>query len=184
MSNKVSYASLKIKPETEVKTLKFQDKTIEVIQYLDVESKYDLIMITLQKSQEGKLFSSFKLDMYFHLHLIYMYTNISFTQKQQENEIKLYDALASSGLVNQIIALIPDDEYTYLRRFITDQAEKTMRYNASAGGVVNEIIKDLPSHAQAAMDIVNNFDKSKFQEVIDFAQAANGNRPISTTGQN
>ena len=72
---KVSYANMKLKVKNEVKTFKFQDNDIEVIQYLPVEDKNSLIGATLNKAKEGNLYNPLKLDMYFHLHLIYVYTN-------------------------------------------------------------------------------------------------------------
>ena len=53
-----------------------------------------------------------------------------------------------------------------------------MKYNLSTASIIRNIVNDLPAQAQAAMDIVNNFDQNKFQAVVDFAKAANGNRPI------
>ena len=56
--------------------------------------------------------------------------------------------------------------------------EVKTKYNRSVVSLVQSLIHDLPSQAQAAMDIVNNFDKDKFQEVVNFAKAANGGREI------
>ena len=90
---KVSYANLKLKTKDEIKTFNFNNTEIEVKQYLPIEDKYDLVMITLQKAEENGIYNALKLDMYFHLHLVYMYTNLSFTEKQKENEMKIYDTL-------------------------------------------------------------------------------------------
>ena len=79
---KVSYANLKLKTNTEVNTFEFQGQTIEVLKYLPIEDKYDLVMIALQKAEQDGIYNPILLDMYFHLYLIYMYTNISFTEKQ------------------------------------------------------------------------------------------------------
>ena len=82
MANKVSYANLKLKVDTSVDTFDFNNQTIEVLKYLPIEDKYDLIMITLQKAEEDGIYNDIKLDMYFHLNLVYMYTNLSFTETQ------------------------------------------------------------------------------------------------------
>ena len=86
--------------------------------------------------------------------------------------------LKSTSLFDKMIEMIPDEEYEELIGYIEEEIEKSMRYNTSAAAVVKSVINDLPTQAQAAMNIVNNFDKEKFQEVVQFAQAANGNRPI------
>ena len=45
---KVSYANMKLKVKDEVKTFKFQDNDIEMLQYLPSEDKYSLINIPLR----------------------------------------------------------------------------------------------------------------------------------------
>ena len=46
------------------------------------------------------------------------------------------------------------------------------------GGVITEIIDNLPLQAEQMQKIVDNFDPQKFQNVLDFAKAANGGREI------
>jgi len=175
---KISYASLKLKTDNSIKTFTFNNTEIEVLQYLPIEDKYDLIMITLQNSFEEGIYNPLKMDMLFHVYLVFSYSNISFTEKQKENISKLYDTLKSSGLMEQIIDNIPEVEYAVLFKYIEELAETKFKYNKSVVSLLQGLIHDLPKQAQAAMDIVNNFDKEKFQEVIDFAKAANGGRDI------
>ena len=47
-----------------------------------------------------------------------------------------------------------------------------LKYTTTAAAIVKTLINDLPTQAQAAMDIVNGFDKEKFAEVTDFAKAS------------
>ena len=176
---KVSYANLKLKSNTAVKTFEFEGQVIEVKQYLSIEDKYDLIMIALQKSKEGNIYNALKLDVYFHLNLVYLYTNLSFTDKQKENEYKIYDALVSSGLLDLIIENIDEDEYTELFIYLTEIEDDLVMTNHSTSALVQSFINDLPANAQAAASIVDSFDKEKYQEVINFAKAANGGRDIT-----
>lgn len=168
---KVSYLNLKLKVDNSIK--KIENTEIEVLQYLPIEDKYDLINIALQKSRvEGK-YNPLLLDMYFHLFIVYMYTNISFTDKQKENEYKIYDTLKSNRLLDTILTYIPDDEYNELYSFLLENLEKREKYDLSIAGFISTIINDLPMQAEAAMKIVENFDKEKFSNVIDFAKAIN-----------
>lgn len=175
---KVSYASLKLKSNTEIKELQWEDKVIEVSQYLSIGDKYDFIMITLQKAKEDMIYNPIKLDMYFHLHLVYLYTNLSFTEKQKEDEVKIYDTLESSGLLTEIIKNMNDAEYNDLWDKINEYIDAELKYSTSAHALIQSIIKDLPAQAEAAMKIVDNFDPNKFEAVKKFAEAANGGRPI------
>lgn len=177
---KVSYASLKLKTDKSVKTFDFNGTEIEVLNYLPYEDKYDLIMITLQKAEENGIYNSVLLDMYFHLHLVYMYTNVSFTEKQKENEFKLYDTLKSNGFFDKFLQTISEEEYNNLIHYLEDIAEDTLKYRNTAGAVLQSVIQDLPRNAQAAADIVKSFDPKQYQAVIDFATAANGGRNINT----
>ena len=175
---KISYASLKLKTNTQIKEIKWEDKTIEVAQYLPISDKYDLIMITLQKAKEDILYNPVKLDMYFHLHLVYMYTNLSFTDKQKEDEAKIYDALEGSGLLTEIIKNMSEAEYNDLWDKLNDYMEAELKYTTTIAAVIKTFINDLPKQMEAAANIVNNFDKEKFSEVTDFAKALNGGRDI------
>ena len=46
--SKVSYANLKLKTDTSVKTFKFKDTEVEILNYLPLEDKISLIDIVLQ----------------------------------------------------------------------------------------------------------------------------------------
>lgn len=176
--SKISYANLKLKANTEIKEAKWEDKVIEVAQYLPINDKYDLIMITLQKAKEDTLYNPIKLDMYFHLHLVYMYTNLYFTDKQKEDEAKIYDSLESSGLLTEIIKNMNEAEYNDLWDKLNDYMEAELNYTTTAAAVIKTVLGDLPKQMQAAADIVNNFNPEKFSEVTNFAKALNGGREI------
>lgn len=177
---KISYANLKLKVDKSVETFDFNENKIEVLKYLPIEDKRDLVEITLQKAEENGIYNPVLLDMYFHLHLVYMYTNLSFTEKQKENEAKIYDALACNGFFDKFFEVLPEDEYENLMDYIEDIMEDVLTYKNTAGAVLQSVIQDLPRNAQAAADIVKSFDPNKYQAVIDFATAANGGRNIET----
>ena len=178
-TNKVSYSSLKLKVNKDIETFQFENSTIEVLKYLPIKDKNDLIMITIQKSVEDGICNPIKLDMYFHLYLIYLMTNISFTDKQKEDEEKLYDTLRSSGLLEEFLKHVTPSEYNELYNYLQEALQLQARHNYSFVGAIAKLINDLPKNASAAMEIVDGFDKDKFAEVVKFAEAANGGRPIT-----
>lgn len=173
---KITYSSLKLKMKEE--TNKVEGTEIEVLKYLPLEDKCALINIALQNAKEGIIFSAARLDAFFHLYIVMMYTNITFTEKQKEDPIKLYDTLKSNGIIDKVILAMDEEEYTHLVEFLNQQEEDIYKYQKSIGGVISEIIEQLPIRAEEMQKIVENFDATKFQNVIDFAKAANGNRPI------
>ena len=177
---KVTFGSLKLKKTEEVNKISIADKEIEVKTYLPIEDKYDLIMITLQKAEEDGIYNDIKLDMYFHLNLVYMYTNLSFTEKQKENEAKIYDTLQSNGFFNKFLATLNEDEYADLYNALKIIAAEKTKYNCTFAAIAKSFITDLPSNAEAAAKIVENFDPEQYKAVLDFVNAANGNRNFKT----
>lgn len=175
---KTTYASMKLKVNTETKEINFNGNKIEVLQYLPIDDKYSLLNITLQKAKEGAIYNPLKKDMFFHLHLIYMYTNLVFTDKQREDESKIYDTLVSNGLLDKVLEAIPDTEFDTLYSYLNEQEKTILTYKNTVGGAITEIIDNLPVQAEQMQKIVDNFDPQKFQNVLDFAKAANGGREI------
>lgn len=149
-----------------------------VLKYLPIEDKIDLIQIALQKSQQNGIYNEMKLDMYFHLYLVYMYTDIDFSEEDKEDEYKLYNELESNEIINYVVESIEDDEYNKLLEYLSEMQTNKMMYKTSAAAIVDSLVQDLPKNAQAAADIVNNFDKEKYQNVVDFVKSANADRPV------
>jgi len=175
----VSYANMKLKVDTSTKTVDLGNNvSIEILKYLPIEEKSNLIEITLQKAFENGIYNPIKLDMYFSLYLVYLYSNFSFTDKQREDEEKLYDTLKSNGILDKIIDAIDDNEYNDLYTMLVETEDKKMEYRKSLIGLVNELANSVSENADALKEIADKFQPEKFQNVIDFAQAANGNRPI------
>ena len=154
---KITYSSLKLKTKEDISTIDVNGVSIEVKQYLPISDKIDLVDITLQKAIEGKLYNPLKVDMFFHLNLIYLYTNITFTEKQREDEYKLFDTLESNGFIDAIIAAIPEGEYDFLLNKIEEKIDNELKYNTTAAAIVAKLVDDLPKNAQVAADIVENF---------------------------
>lgn len=174
----ISYANMKLKPVTTTHILEWNGYEIEVLDYLPIEDKYDLIMITLQKAWEDGYYNPIKIDQFFHLHLIYMYTNINFTDKQREDENKLYDTLKSNGLIDAFISQFDETEYNELYVWMEDVKNEITNYKHSISALAQSVITDLPKQAEAMQNIIDNFDKDKYQNVLNFAKAANGGRDI------
>lgn len=175
---KVTYASLKLKQDTSVNTFEFQGQNIEVLKYLPIEDKNDLVTISLQKAEQDGIYNPVLLDMYFHLNLVYLYTNITFTEKQKENEPKLYDTLKANGFFDLLLENISEEDYDELYYYLEQKQEDSLVYGNSMAAIIKSFINDLPKNAQIAADIVENFDENKYKAVVDFAKAANGGRPI------
>lgn len=157
---KVSFASMKLKVDTNVNTFDFEYNgatySIDVLKYLPISEKNDLIEVALQKAEQNGNYNDVALEMYFNLNLIYLYTNISFTDKQKEDESELYDKLQCSGLIDAVIANMDQDEYSQLLEYLEKTKENRLVYGNSAAAVLRSFIQDLPSQMSQAVDILNN----------------------------
>ncbi len=164
----------------QINTFTKDNYQVNVKKYLPISDKIDLVQIALQKAEEDGIYNQIKLDMYFHLNIIYLYTDIEISQEEREDEMKLYDILESNDIIDMVIAFMDQDEYNELKGYLMEMESNSLTYRNTAAAVLTRIIQDLPKNAAAAKEIVDSFDPSKYQEVINFATAANGGRNINT----
>lgn len=177
--SKVSYLNLKLKTDTSTEIIDWNNNSIEIKQYLPIEEKYNLIMVTLQEAKESNIYNPLKIDLFFHLNLVYMYTNINFTEKQKEDASKLYDNLMSSGLLAQIISKIPTEEYDMLYTYLENVKNDLDKYGQSFKAILDAIINELPEKASEAMKILESFNPEDYKSVIAFAKASNNGNPVA-----
>ena len=175
---KLNETNLKINDQ--INTFTKDNYQVNVRKYLPISDKIDLVQITLQKAEEDGIYNQIKLDMYFHLNIIYLYTDIEISPEEREDEMKLYDILESNDIIDMVIAFMDQDEYNELKDYLMKMESDSLTYRNTAAAVLTRIIQDLPKNAAAAKEIVDSFDPSKYQEVINFATAANGGRNINT----
>ena len=174
---KVSFGTLKLKKQETTTTIKIADKDIEVLNYLPIEDKYDLIQATLQQSVEGIGFNEILIEMNFYLNVVFLYSNISFTETQKEDRYKLYDILESNGVINEIVNAIPVQEFKSLMDSFDLEKERVGIENRSSAGILNNIISKLPNKAQETSDILKNINFEDMKDVINFANELGVNIP-------
>ena len=154
---KISYTKLGIGKEelNKVQTVEYNDQTIEVKQYLPVAEKSELITRVLNNSvdEDNGYYNLLKMDMHLALEIVYAYSNISFTEKQKEDPMKLYDMLNASKVLNLIIGLVPDGEFYYLNKTTHEMANNIVSYRNSAMGIMEAISADYSNLDLDATDI-------------------------------
>lgn len=162
---KISYNKLGITKDelNKVQTVEYNDQTIEVKQYLPIAEKSELITRVLNNSVDENTgyYNLLKLDMNLGLEIVYAYSNISFTEKQKEDPMKLYDMLNASKVLNLIIGLVPDGEFYYLNKTTHEMANNIVTYRNSAMGIMEAISADYSNLDLDATDIqkkLNNPD--------------------------
>lgn len=172
---------MKLKTKDEIKTLSEEFNKIEVKQYLPLSEKKKLIADVLAAAASEKgTYSNIELDSYFELYVFIYYTNITFTEKQLEDLDKLYDILYSNGYIDEVVKVIPEEEYNHLFDSIVTESENDIKYKRSLTGAIDKAGVVLPAIFQSTADIVDSFKPEQYAEVLNFARAANGGRDIET----
>lgn len=176
----MNFKDLNLKTNTGTKVVSvLPGQNISVLQYLPIEEKNDLIAMTLQNSDEVGFYNPVKLQMYLELYTVYLYTNLEFTDEEKANEVELYNILKGNGIIDAVINTIPSEEWNQVNIFYYDYLSKKEMYRGSIAGVLGDFVENLTNSAKNAAEIINGFDPEKFQNVLAFAQAANGDRPIN-----
>ena len=140
---KVGLNKLGLVKNTEQVDFMWNGQKIEVIQYLPLEKKLEVISNIINESVDLKgYYSPYRLDLFMTIAVVQNYTNISFTDKQKEDLGKLYDLLISSGFYNEIKTRIRSSEIDYIEEKITKTIHSIYEYKNSAAGILDIISTD------------------------------------------
>lgn len=166
---KVSFKNLGLKVNQEVKTITFNEQEIEVKQYLPINNKLELISNVINKenaSDDNNFANPVKIRMFIVLEVLYTYTNLNITDKQKEDEQKLYDMVVSSGLFAAIQEAIPQDEWDSLMRGIWDSVDAIYKYNSSVLGILDTISQDYSNLNLDASEIQSKLADPQNMELL------------------
>ena len=140
---KVSLTKLGLKVNQDVKNIEFNEQIIEVKQYLPINEKLELISSVINSAADENNFSNpIKENVFLTLEILYHYTNINFTDKQKEDPVKLYDLVVSSGLVNKVTDLIPEEELDEVINGLAQSVKAIYTYRNSVLGILESISQD------------------------------------------
>lgn len=178
------YKDLRLKTKENTRTISIEGQDINVLQYLPVRDKNDLVQIALQNSRENGVINEIKLEVYFNMYIVYFYTDLVFEDEEKADSGQLYDELQSNHILTRILGAMDENEYDYLVDYLNKMRKAQDAYENSAAGVIKMLIQDLPKNATAAADLLKDVDLSKYEQVNKFAEAANGGRPISESLSN
>ena len=151
---KVPFSKLNLKKIDKVQVVTINGLEVEVKQYLPVAEKLELIANVLNNSADDNNFANpVKVEVFANLEIMYAYTNISFTDKQKEDPTKLYDLLEENGMIAEVIAAIPENEYALLLGWIDETIEAFYTYRNSVMGIMEQISADYSNLSLDATEI-------------------------------
>lgn len=140
---KVGFTKLALKKQNIVKTTSINNIEIEVKQYLPVNDKLDLIARVINGAHDKNNFPNpIKIEVIGTIEIIMAYTNISFTEKQKEDIPKLYDLLEENKIIEQIMSMIPEEEYNFIIDGIDETVDAVYTYNNSVLGILEAVSQD------------------------------------------
>ena len=140
---KIAMTKLGLSKNTDVKTVEFNGQQIEVKQYLPMGDKLDLISTIINNSvDDNNFYNPCRIHIYEIVKIIMAYTNITFTDKQKEDVLKLYDLLVSSNLARKVFEAIPADEYNFIIDSVIETIESVYAYKNSVMGILDNISED------------------------------------------
>ena len=140
---KVTFSKLGLSKNTEVKEIEWNGQTIEIKQYLPIEEKINLVGKVLNESvDDNGYYNPIRLNIYTNMEIIMAYTNISFTEKQKDDILKLYDLFYGCELVDKIFETIPEDEVSDITDWTYEAIDNIYGYRNSAAGIMEAIGRD------------------------------------------
>lgn len=143
---KLAFSKLGLKTNNQVVNIIYNEQTIEVKQYISINDKLKLISDVINKTiDEHSFCNPVQVKVFIALGIIEYYTNISFTDKQKEDPVKLFDLLQSNGLVQKIQNAIPQEEFDDLNDGVWDSIESIYSYKNSVMGVLDNMSNDYSS---------------------------------------
>ncbi len=140
---KIAYTKLALAPKKDVKVFEYNGQSIEVIQYLPLDQKLDVLTKVINNSGDDQgFYNRAKIEFNIILEMVFAYTNITFTEKQKENRTKLYDALVGSGFWNYVMEVLPKDEWDWFNRMTLFTIDKIYEYRNSVYGILDAMKTD------------------------------------------
>ena len=167
----VPFSKFNTKLEVNTKEITFQNTTILVCQNLPTEDKLALVDVTLQEATVNGIIHPLLTEVYFLLNIVFKYTNITFTDKQREDKLKLFDQLQSSGLIHDILIAIPKAEYLDLQRYLEETQKALEAKSTSFAAKITDYLDELPQKMAEAAEIAKSFDPQQFESVMNMAKA-------------
>ena len=140
---KLPFSKLGAKLDTNITMIPWGEYNIEVRGYLPLSEKTEMVSKIINKSSDNNgYYNPFKVRMYLTLETIYRYTNLSFTEKQKEDELKLYDIIVSSELFDKVVKAIPEIEWKNLDDAVWGTIANIYEYKNSILGILETVSAD------------------------------------------
>ena len=144
----------------EIEKVEWQNKEIEVKQYLPIEKKLEMISRIINSSiDDNGYYNPAKVYIFTIIEIINEYSNIDFTEENMENIFNLYDLLVSTGLSAKIYSALNPFEIQQIQSWISELITSIYQYKNSIVGIFDIIKEDysgLELDAEKIQDLLGN----------------------------
>lgn len=132
----------------------------EVKNYLPFVDKLELVSRIINQSiDDNGFYNPMRVKYNMTLEIVYAYTNLTFTDKMKEDSFKLYDTFISSGIFDEVINVIKDNDWIEIQESVWDTIDNIYHYNNSVLGILESVKNDYNNvsfDAQAIQDNLAN----------------------------
>jgi len=115
----------------------------EVKHYLPFEEKLKLVSRIINNSvDDNGFYNPMRVKLYMTLEVVYVYTNLSFTEKMREDPFKLYDILVSTGIFKDIVDVIRENDWKEIQENTWSTIKNIYDYKNSVMGILEAVSID------------------------------------------
>ena len=136
---KISLSKLISVKKGEIKTIDIGEHKLEVLTYLPLEKKIELVNKVANDSIMETGINPIQRDVQTDLAIIEYYTNISLTEKQKEDILKTYDLLCLNDILETVKNVIPAQELALIQGWIWMCINAIETFGNSARGILKDI---------------------------------------------
>ena len=142
--NTIDFDSLVVDKPQEIKTIKINDIDVEVKQYLPIEEKKNFVMKILQQALDSPVHyvDPIQIDIIMTLETLNFYTNIEFNEENAKDIFELYDIVEQQGIIDKVVGVIPEFEYSFLQESVKESLEAYYKYKNSILGILENVNQD------------------------------------------
>lgn len=143
------------------------DSSIRVLQYLPVDGKSSLIqyVVSIAFDEMTGCFSPIRVDIAYSIGLMRAYCGIHF--EEDANIVEAYDFLEKNGILDKVVAAIPEDERVYMEKLVNETIEDIVKYNHSFAGMVQMMKSDAEGLDASIKKILEQVRNKEGLEVLD-----------------
>lgn len=143
---KITYTKLglsKLIPKDK-EEFEFNGQKIEVIKYLPVDDKVNLIqrIVNNALSEEETFINPCKVNVYLYVEMVLAYSNITLSDTQKKDLNKIYDGFCGSGFMWIFRAHMSDKEWSYIENSVWEILDNIIKFRNSALGILTNISQD------------------------------------------